>query len=267
MKKALISTARSALGRLGISAVRAESLESYIRKATAFDAWNPHRDAALASGLSESEVTEFLGVVKKSTSQLRQDLFVLCELGFKRNGFFVEFGATNGIDLSNTHLLEKDFGWRGVLGEPARCWHRELSQRRSAAIETRCVWSTSGLILKFNEVASAELSTIHAFSSADLHSERRRAGRTYDVETISLNDMLEAHNAPTVIDYLSIDTEGSELEILRSFDFSRRSFSVITCEHNYGPQREEIHALLGGHGYVRKYQELSEFDDWYVRTS
>jgi FkbM family methyltransferase len=267
MKKALISTARSALGRLGISAVRAASLESYIRKANAFDAWNPQRDAALLAGLSAPETTEFLRVVKKSTSQLRQDLFVLRELGFKRHGFFVEFGATNGVDLSNTHLLEKEYGWRGILGEPARCWHRELRQNRSAAIETRCVWSSSGSILKFNEVESAELSTIHAFSSADLHSETRRLGRTYDVETIAFNDMLEAHEAPVVMDYLSIDTEGSELEILRTFDFSRRSFSVITCEHNYGPQREEINALLSSHGYVRKYQELSEFDDWYVKRS
>jgi FkbM family methyltransferase len=267
MKKALVSTTKSMLGRLGISAIRAESLETLVRKASAFDAWSPHRDAALMAKLSAAEVTEFLGVVKKSTSQLRQDLFVLCELGFKRNGFFVEFGATNGIDLSNTHLLEKEFGWRGVLGEPARCWHRELRQSRSAAIETRCVWSTSGSSLEFNEVASAELSTIQAFSSADLHGETRKTGKKYDVETISLNDLLQAHNAPTVIDYLSIDTEGSELEILRSFDFSRRSFSVITCEHNYGPQREQINALLGKHGYVRKYQELSDFDDWYVKAS
>ena len=55
------------------------------------------------------------GIDKLSKSQLKQDIFVLLETGFKRNGFFVEFGATNGIDLSNTYLLEKRFGWNGIL--------------------------------------------------------------------------------------------------------------------------------------------------------
>jgi hypothetical protein len=53
---------------------------------------------------------------------------------------------------------------------------------------------------------------------------------------------------------------------LRSFDFDRYSFSVITCEHNYAPQREEIFSLLTRQGYIRKHQNLSECDDWYVKT-
>ena len=55
----------------------------------------------------------------ESKSQLWQDLFVLSELDFKRKVFFVEFGATNSIDLSNTYLLETDFEWVGILVEPA----------------------------------------------------------------------------------------------------------------------------------------------------
>lgn len=266
MKKALISIARSALSNLGIGAVRADALELLIQKASAFDTWDPHRDSKLLSGLTDKQASLFLEVVKKSKSQLRQDLFVLSELNFKKNGFFVEFGATNGIDLSNTYLLEKEFGWKGVLAEPARCWHKRLTSNRSAAIETKCVWSTSGSILKFNEVVLGELSTINSFSSTDFHRETRKAGRTYDVETISLNDLLAKHNAPQLVDYLSIDTEGSEFEILSSFDFSRHCFSVITCEHNYTPVRQEICSLLARNGYVRKYQELSDCDDWYVKV-
>lgn len=266
MKKALVSLARSALANIGIGAVRTEALELLMQKANAFDTWDPQRDAKLMQGLSGEQAAAFLQALKKSKSQLRQDLFVLSELGFKRNGFFVEFGAANGVDLSNTYLLEKDFGWRGVLAEPARCWHHRLARNRSAAIETRCVWTTSGAKLKFNEVVLGELSTISAFSSADLHRETRKSGRTYEVETISLNNLLEQHNAPLQVDYLSIDTEGSEFEILSSFDFHRHSFSVITCEHNYTPLREQIFALLTAHGYVRKHQELSEFDDWYVKV-
>lgn len=56
--------------------------------------------------------------IKNIKRQINQDIFVLYTLNWKRNGFFVEFGATNGIDLSNTYLLEKDFGWKGLLSEP-----------------------------------------------------------------------------------------------------------------------------------------------------
>lgn len=200
-----------------------------------------------------------------SKSQLRQDLFVLAQLGFKRDGYFVEFGATNGVGLSNTHILEKSFGWRGILAEPAKCWHSQLKANRSAIIETRCVWSVSGAVLKFNEVDDPELSTIAQFSSGDLHQKARESGKTYEVQTVSLNDMLEHHQAPSEMDYLSIDTEGSEFEILQKLDFNKYRFRVITCEHNYTPMREEIFNLLSRHGYVRKYTELSRFDDWYVR--
>ena len=53
-----------------------------------------------------------------SKSQYKQDIFVLSELGFKRNGFFVEFGATDGLDLSNTYLLEKQLAGMGYLQNP-----------------------------------------------------------------------------------------------------------------------------------------------------
>ena len=78
-------------------------------------------------------------------------------------------------------------------------------------------------------------------------------------------DLLEKYNAPKTIDYLSIDTEGSEYEILSVFDFDAFDIRVITCEHNYTPMREQLFELLTKNGYERKYSELSLFDDWYVR--
>lgn len=205
--------------------------------------------------------------LSKSKSQLRQDLFVLSQLNYKRNGFFVEFGATNGIDLSNSHLLEKEYGWRGILAEPAKCWHADLQKNRNCHIEFNCVWSESNAKLVFNEPASAELATIDKFSSDDNHAKGRENGELYEVNTISLNDLLEKYEAPAEIDYLSIDTEGSEFEILNSFDFSKHSFNIITCEHNYTPLRDKIQDLLTRNGYVRVFENLSLFDDWYIRST
>jgi Methyltransferase FkbM domain len=95
----------------------------------------------------------------------------------------------------------------------------------------------------------------------------RRAGNRYTVHTVSLNDLLEQHGAPGKIDYLSVDTEGSELRILSAFDFEKYSVDVINVEHNFTVDREAIHALLVSKGFVRKFEMLSLFDDWYVRRT
>jgi len=204
--------------------------------------------------------------LRNSRSQLGQDIFVLFELGFATGGYFVEFGATNGIALSNTYLLEKEFGWRGIVAEPAHRWHKDLKNNRSCHIETGCVWRDSHSILTFNETDQGEFSTIDSFSASDFHDRTRRRGRKYSVNTISLEDLLDKYGAPERIDYLSIDTEGTEYEILSAFNFNKYQFKTITCEHNSSPQRELIYLLLTERGYRRKLEGISDFDDWYVST-
>ena len=208
--------------------------------------------------------------VKNSNSQIYQDLMIIAtcsDLAKLEHFYFVEFGATNGIHFSNSFLLENHFGWNGILAEPAKGWHKELRQNRPlASIEEACVWRDSGSVLVFNETSDGNLSTLDFFSSADSHRETRKDGERYEVSTISLTDLLEKYSAPRTIDYLSIDTEGSEFEILSAFDFEKYSFSVITCEHNYTPAREKIYQLLTSKGYIRKYEDLSLWDDWYVKA-
>jgi FkbM family methyltransferase len=213
------------------------------------------------SGAGDIDLDNIIKLTQQSKSQLTQDLFVLSCLDFKRDGYFVEFGATNGIDLSNTWLLEKEFGWNGILAEPSKNWHQDLLGNRSSNIELKAVYNKSNEKLSFLEASSPELSTLNSFRNIDSHS---RKGRTYEVETISLIDLLNKYNAPQVLDYLSIDTEGSELDILSNFDFEYYKFKVITVEHNFTEQREKINQLLTSKGYKQMLKEISAFDDWYV---
>ena len=201
----------------------------------------------------------------ESKSQLSQDIFVLLETNFKMDGFFVEFGATNGLDLSNSYILEKKFNWKGILAEPGLQWHEDLKKNRSANIETNCVWSETDKILNFMELENGEFSTIEKFSDGDDHKRSSKKFFKREVKTISLEDMLNKHNAPKKIDYLSIDTEGSEFDILKGFDFSKYDIGIITCEHNFTDSREKIFLLLTSNGYIRKYTGASKFDDWYVK--
>jgi FkbM family methyltransferase len=214
--------------------------------------------------ISLADAFEILGGAK---SQIGQDVLALSTVGVKEKGYFVEFGATNGVDLSNTFLLEKSFGWSGILCEPARDWHGELSNNRSGPIDTRCVYSVSGQRIKFSETSIGELSTITSFLKSDANRILRKNSATYEVETVSLADLLSAHGAPTYIEFLSIDTEGSEYEILRNFDFSKYSFGLICVEHNFTDNRFKLHELMTLNGYVQVFPELSAFDDWYVSST
>jgi FkbM family methyltransferase len=201
-----------------------------------------------------------------SHGQFLQDLWVTYELPGLRDGFFVEFGAADGIHASNSCYLERELGWTGILAEPARFWRDHLRANRTCFIDDRCVWNASGERLVFNEPAIALHATIDAFSDSDGHAASRKDGARYEVETVSLNDLLAHWNAPQRIDYLSMDTEGSELAILQAFDFARHDVRLISVEHNHTDKREPIFDLLTANGFRRKFETLSSVDDWYVKT-
>jgi FkbM family methyltransferase len=207
---------------------------------------------------------ESLGLVNRSKSQLGQDLFALATNGFGR-GYFVEFGATDGQNISNTYILEKEFGWHGILAEPAKKFHRDLEKNRKCAIEHMAVWKETGSIVEFLE--AEEFSTFPAFKDSDELGYRRATGNEYLVETISLEDMLKKHNAPKNIDFISIDTEGSELEILKAFNFELYDVRAFAIEHNYRTERQLIFELLTRKGFRRVLDQFSYWDDWYVASN
>jgi len=212
-------------------------------------------------GLSAIEARK---VFKSSKSQLGQDLLALIASGTGNPGFFVEFGSADGVALSNSLLLEKELGWSGILCEPSRSWHEDLKRNRSCVIDTRCVYSRTGEQIGFSENYIGELSGITEFTSDDHHGILDRTTTSYQVETISLLDLLKSHSAPKHIEFLSVDTEGSEFEILNAFDFSQYTFGAICVEHNYLDNRPKVKQLLVANGYRQVYPELSEFDDWFV---
>lgn len=205
----------------------------------------------------------------KSKAQIMQDLYVLFRLP-KTNGFFVEFGASDGITINNTYLLENTMSWSGVVAEPFPVWHAALLANRKCKVETRCVWNKTGEELDFVACAETpELATLNRFLHADLHDTKRSINSSIcQVKTISLNDLLAESDAPKHFDYLSVDTEGSEFDILQSLDTARWLPRIITVEHNYVAEaRNRVNQLLTGWGYVRELEAFSQFDDWYYHPA
>lgn len=206
--------------------------------------------------------------VEKSESQIFQDLFVLNEFNFKKNGFFIEIGAADGKYLSNTYLLEKYFSWEGLVVEPAKIWSEEIKKNRNCDISTDCVYSESDVLIKFNQTEKPEFSRANYDMQIpeDSHESLRKRNNTiYELKTISVNDLFKKFNIPENIDYLSIDTEGTEFEIINFLDFNKYNISIITIEHNYTPNREKINSLLIENNYIRVLEDYSKVDDWYIK--
>jgi FkbM family methyltransferase len=201
---------------------------------------------------------------RKSTSQLGQDLWVLEKSDYKRHGFFVEFGATDGVLLSNTYLLENSFNWKGICAEPNPRFFEKLKINRNCTISDACISGETGKDVTF--ILAEEFGGISDYIGRDKHFEKRAAyekeGNVIICKTISLNDFLLDNKAPKRIDYLSIDTEGNEFEILENFPFQEWDIRLLTVEHNFTIQREIIFKLMTSHGYKRV---ESQWDDWYFK--
>jgi len=217
------------------------------------------------SNIDQNDPAQLERLKKCAVSQLGQDLWVLEQTNYKQNGFFVEFGATDGVLLSNSWLLEKKFGWKGICAEPNPKFFNQLKENRNCIVSNACIGATTGEEIEF--VFADAYGGMKKHISID-NNEHRRAGyaelsdANVTMETISLNDFLLQHNAPQEIDYLSIDTEGSELDILETFPFDGWNIKMLTIEHNFTEQRADIRALMKHNGY--HYIEM-QWDDWYYK--
>lgn len=204
---------------------------------------------------------------RRSASQLGQDVWALERSGGKRGGFFVEFGATDGVLFSNSLMLERDYGWSGLCAEPNPGFFEKLKENRSCTVAQDLITATTGETVEF--LLADEYGGAVRHAGADGNADRRKpfleAGNVITLTGISLDDFLKRHGAPRTIDYLSIDTEGSEYEILAAFPFADWDVRLITVEHNFTPERDRIRALLEARGYVRSAE--MRWDDCYEKIA
>ena len=176
----------------------------------------------------------------------------------------MEFGAYDGITLSNTLLLEK-FGWKGICAEPNEELFKKLCTVRKCITTNDLIAQESGMEYEF--VACGPLGTILEHVNDDMHASVRnkylKKSGSRKILSISLSDFLEKYKCPHSIDYISIDTEGSEYAILKNFPFDKWDIKRFSIEHNYTENREKIFDLLTNNGYRRIPRA---FDDWYEKV-
>jgi len=180
----------------------------------------------------------------------------------RRNcGVFLDIGANDGVTFDNTLVLESYYGWTGICVEPNPDSFQKLAKNRPKCINIHGGISENRDRLEFIKVTGyAEMlsgwkgdMTQDQFNRID--SEIQQHGGTKEiifVESYSLNSLLMKHNIKD-IDFISLDTEGSELKILRSIDFSTIRIGVICIEIDTSLTKEKYNAIqefMLEHGYT-----------------
>ena len=197
-------------------------------------------------------------------SQFNQDVYLIEKIyDFKKNGYFVEIGAYDGINMSNTYLLEYCYDWKGILVECNPYWFSKLIENRPNCINLKsAVFNEDDNIMEFIDDDTGGCS---GFVITNSHSHILNK-KIINVETKKLTTILNNCNAPNFIEFLSLDTEGSEYEILACHDFDKYLFGYICVEHNFIEiNRIKIRTLLESKGYI--FYRENNVDDDYIHKS
>jgi hypothetical protein len=191
-----------------------------------------------------------LGQKGQMHSQVGQDWLVASLLGCKSGGFFVDLAANDAMTLSNTLMLERDFGWNGICIEANMNYMYGLSHRKckiaSAAVGTP----------KDQQIQFTMRGVFGGIIGDSFDNKQKGSGNVVNLRTVPLRNILEQMNAPSDIEYMSLDVEGAESIVMQGFPWEKYHFSVITVER----PKPDLQKQLTDQGY-KKLRKNSHFDD------
>jgi FkbM family methyltransferase len=191
-----------------------------------------------------------------SYAQWGEDRLVWDYFHAKPRGFFIEVGANDPINLSQTYLLEQN-GWEGILVEPqAECCQRLRQARpRSTVIQAACGAPAQKGKALFRLATSHDRSMLATQTPDD---DVAFAG-TVEVDLVTLDDLLAERGNPKP-DFVSIDVEGGELAVLQGFNLAKHQPGLLVVEDHVEHLR--LHAYLRTQGYTLVKRTGS--NNWYV---
>jgi len=172
---------------------------------------------------------------EKYTSQAGQDKMIKKNFfDGKKNGFFIEIGAYDGISGSNCYHFERFLNWDGIAIEPSNIQFEKLKKNRKCKVLNNAI-SDEVKEVEFIEVTEGltQMSGINdsSFERNFKIISNNQASKTDSVKlkTITFDEIVPKNKD---IDYLSIDIEGGEMNLLKSIDFKTNSIKVISVENN-----------------------------------
>lgn len=210
-----------------------------------------------------------------SLSQFGEDVVAIRYFKLKRGGIYVDIGAYDGVYLSNTAMLELQYGWRGVLVEPIRAAYDRMVECRPGSICIHgAVSSEKGPVRFIYSAADGGMLSGTAFDPRHqrrVEEESRRQHAQVEallVPAVHPNEVLRAAAAlapggpdAKAIDFLSIDTEGTELDILKSIDWKTFRPKLL-CVENHFRERHQAD-FLQSVGYRHTGKTLGYCNDFH----
>ena len=193
-------------------------------------------------------------------SQKGQDRWVIFEiLPWKREGYFVDLAAADGVTHSNTYVLEKLFNWDGICIEPNSKFLKSLKRKRKCLIETSVISSKQEKVsFRIDNDQLGGIVSSDTDNNYKLRSEELKTAKIVFLETTTLTEVLDRNNAPKFIDYLSLDVEGSEERVISSLDFNKYQFGCMTIER----PTPLVNKILFDENYL--FVKNYKFDSFYV---
>jgi len=195
-----------------------------------------------------------------------QDKWVVEEIfNYKKNGYFVDLAATDGFHENNTFFLEKKLNWKGICIEPNKIFFKTLIKNRSA----KCLCAVAdSKPRKVNFLPNGGVGGIIGDEFDNNYKKRKKLlekaknknkiqARTSD----TLVNILKKYKAPKTIDYLSLDVEGAETEVLKNFPFRSYKFLALTIER----PSIKLNKILFKNGYV--FVKNYKVDSFYVHKT
>lgn len=157
----------------------------------------------------------------------------------KTNGYFIDIGAHNGIDVNNTYYFENE-GWNGICFEPIPEIFKQLEQNRKCKLVNKAISNTEGpaqffLIKGYSDMLSGLVDEYPQEHIARINREIEHYNQEYDYIDV-ICSIFDKEATETNINILSIDTEGAELTILKTIDFTKYNVDVMIIEYNYHNQ-------------------------------
>jgi hypothetical protein len=183
-------------------------------------------------------------------SQLCQEAFALAYTNCEKKPYYLEIGAFHPEQYSNTASLRKYMGWTGLSVDPSRDSHE--------------AFVAAGLGEHFlNMGVGVASGTAHFFSNgAFSQTLREPSACTSEIKIIGIRELVELH---ADIDYVSLDIEGGEVDVIRAFPWEICKPSVFTIEHNYDDVvKKDLQHLMENQGYRRVLDSVTNFESWFV---
>lgn len=190
-------------------------------------------------------------------SQFNQDEIINTLLKNKREGFFVDIGAYDGVTFSNSFFFEKSNNWKGICFEPNPIIFKKLSEARKCKLINGGVSEKETTLLFKSFYGNKDLEMYSGFSDffneeqlirveEELKREKNSGCEEIKIQTYLLNNVLQENNIIRV-DYCSIDTEGGEFNIIKTINFDSIYFSTFSIENNCNA--EELIQYMDSKGF------------------